>query len=108
MNVDVVGAVAGVNGSLVFFNRAECEDDVIMHESKCLTGLVVCEDAGGIDLVLRLGENSDPSVTPVRVRTVFIVGNNVLSLVCELGVFIEIDALSKQMLVKEHIGWYAL
>lgn len=79
-----------------------------MHEGKRLTGLVVREDAGGIDLMLRLSENSDPSVTPVRVRTVFIVGNNVLSLVCELGIFIDINALSKEMLVEEHIGWYVL
>lgn len=79
-----------------------------MHEGKRLTGLVVCEDAGGIDLMLRLSENSDPSVTPIRVRTVFIVGNDVLSLVCKLGIFIDIDALSKEMLVEEHIGWYVL
>ena len=102
MDVDVVWTIFGVDDTLVLLDRTKSEDYVIVHEGEGLTGLVVGENASCVDFVLGLGEDSDPGVAPVRVRTVSIVGDNVLSFIGKLGVFVEIDTFGEEMGIEGH------
>lgn len=102
VDVDVVWTIFGVDDTLVLLDRTKSEDDIIVHKSKGLTGLVVGENASCVDFMLGLSEDSDPGVAPVRVRTVSIVGDNVLSFVGKLSVFVEIDAFGEEVGIEGH------
>lgn len=102
MDVDVVWTIFGVDDALVLLDRTKSEDHVIVHEGEGLTGLVVGENASRVDFVLGLGKDSDPGIAPVWVRTVSIVGDNVLGFVGKLGVFIEIDTFGEEMGIEGH------
>jgi hypothetical protein len=95
VNVEVVGAVEVIEVPLIFLDWAESQDYGVVHEGESLAGFPWAEQRALVDLVLRLREDADHGVAPIRIGTERVGHDDCLRFGGELSELVQIDALSE-------------
>lgn len=94
------GPITRENQALVFFHRAEEENDGVVCQSQGLASLNAGEKGILIDLVLGFGEDAHHSVAPGGVGPIGVGGYGGFSLTGELVVLIVADAVSEKFRIE--------
>lgn len=100
INENMGGSITGEDQALVFFNRAEEENDSVVRQSQSLASLDAGEKGILIDLVLRFGENPHHSVAPSGVGSTGVGGYGGFGLARELVVLVVANAISEEFRVE--------